>query len=94
MRFIDLPVRETVGSELSPPNKNPNFDTRRIKVRVLALYPEIAVFAAVLPRVGLNEKPGQVVCLVGFERLWGLCGPRVGPAIVKSVVIVELLGNR
>ena len=58
----------------------------RIEVRVLALYPEIAVFAAVLPRVGLKGKPGQVVCLVGFERLWGLCGPRV------ALVIVELLG--
>ena len=39
----------------------------RIEVGVLALYPEIAVFAAVLPRVGIKGKPGQGVCLVEFR---------------------------
>ena len=42
----------------SPPNKNPNFDTKHIKVRVLTLYPENAVLAALLPCVGIKEKPG------------------------------------
>ena len=33
----------------------------RIKIRVLALYSEIPMFAAVLPRVVFKEKPGQVL---------------------------------
>ena len=78
---------------LSPrPNKNPNFDTKRIEVRVLTLYPEKPVFPALLPCVGLKAKPDQVVCLVGFRRFRGLCGLPAASVIVESLVIVDLLG--
>ena len=69
----------------SPPNKNRNFDTKRIEVTVLTFLCENAVFAALLPYSGLKRKPGQVVCLVGFLPLWGLCGPRVALVIVERV---------
>ena len=57
----------------------------RIKVTVLTFLCENAVLAALLPHSGLKRKPGQVVCLVGFLPLWGLCGPRVALVIVERV---------
>ena len=68
-----------------PPNKNRNFDTKRIEVTVLTFLCENAVFAALLSTAASKENPARFVYLVGFLPLWGLCGPRVALVIVESV---------
>ena len=59
----------------SPPNKNRNFDTKRIGVTVLTFWQKRRVCGTFAPS-GPKRKPGQVVFMVGFLPLRGLRGPR------------------
>ena len=79
--------RFRTGVQLSspPPNKNRNFDTKRIRVAVLTFLCENAVFAALLARSGLKRKPGQVILPGRVFAFEGLCGPLVALVIVKRV---------
>ena len=58
------------------PNKNRNFDTKRIGVTVLTFFGKNGVFAALLPPAASKENPARFVFLVGFLPLWASCGPR------------------
>ena len=70
--WADTPPRVQIPN--SPPNKNRNFDTKRIGVTVLTFWQKRRVCGTFAPG-GLKRKPGQV-CFPGrvfaFEGLYGL----------------------